>query len=55
MKQFAQMFARVFAAGPEDPEMARIRQIHREWDLQRRAARTPAEAAEIDAIFARNL
>jgi hypothetical protein len=38
-----------------DPEVARRRQIHREWDRQRAMAVTPSERSEIDAIFGRNL
>lgn len=55
MKPFAQVFANLFGAESLDPETARNRQIHREWDRQRARATTPSELEEIDAIFARNL
>jgi hypothetical protein len=55
VKPFAKVFASVFGSDALDPELARRRQIHREWDHQRALATTPAERAEIDAIFARNL
>ena len=55
MKQFAKIFAHMFDPNPTDSQVARNRQIHREWDRQRSKALTPTELAEIDAIFARNL
>jgi hypothetical protein len=55
MKPMAKVFASLFSSEPLDPETARRRQIHREWDRQRAAALTPAEREEIDAIFSRNL
>lgn len=55
MKPFAHVFATMFGQAPLDAEEARRRQIHAEWDRQRASAVTPAERAEIDAIFARNL
>jgi hypothetical protein len=55
MKPFAQVFASMFGSEILDPEVARRRQIHREWDHQRALATTPAERAEIDAIFSRHL
>ena len=55
MKPFAKVFASLFGAEPFDPEAARRRQIHDEWDRQRAQALTPAEREEIDAIFSRNL
>ena len=51
----AKVFAALFGAESLNPEAARRRQIHREWDRQRTAALTPSEREEIDAIFSRNL
>jgi hypothetical protein len=45
----------MFDHGHLDPETARVRQVHREWDRQRALAGSPSERSEIDAIFARNL
>jgi hypothetical protein len=45
----------MFDNGSLDPEVARRRQIHREWDRQRALATSPSDRAEIDAIFARNV
>lgn len=58
MKQLASIFANLFggsSATPTDPEARRRWEIHREWDRQRARALTPADQAEIDAIFSRNL
>ena len=55
MKPIAKVFASLFGSEPYDPETARRRQIHREWDRQRAQALTPAEREESDAIFSRNL
>lgn len=55
MKPLATVFAALFGDRPLDPEAARRRQIHREWDRQRAAALTPSERQEIDAIFSRHL
>ncbi len=55
MKPFAKLFAHMFSDSPTDLESMRNSQIRREWDRQRNSAASPAELAEIDAIFARNL
>ena len=55
MKPFAKIFASLFDREPLSREAATRRQIHREWDRQRARALTPADLAEIDAIFSRNL
>ena len=54
MKSFGKLFATLFDH-QSDPEAGRRRQIYREWDRQRSNALSPADQAEIDAIFARNL
>jgi hypothetical protein len=55
MKPFTKVFASLFSHASLDPEAARRRQIHEEWDRQRANALSPSEREEIDAIFARNL
>ena len=55
MKPFAKIFASVFDREPQSRDAANRRQIHREWARQRARALTPADQAEIDAIFSRNL
>ena len=55
MQPLASLFATLFDREPLDGAAARNRAIHREWDRQRRNALSPADRAEIDAIFARNL
>jgi hypothetical protein len=55
VKPIANVFASLFGSPATDPETARSRQIHREWDRQRALAMSPAEREEIDAIFSRNL
>lgn len=55
MKPLAKVITSLFGAEHLDPESARRRQIHREWDRQRSQALSPAEREEIDAIFSRNL
>lgn len=55
MQPLASLFAHLFDREPLDPSAARRRAIHREWDRQRSNALSPADQAEIDAIFARNL
>ena len=55
MQPIASLFAHLFDREPLDPSAARRRAIHREWDRQRRQALSPADRAEFDAIFARNL
>lgn len=55
MKPFARVFSTMFTSPTLDTEAVRRRDIHQEWDLQRSLATSPAELAEIDAIFARNL
>jgi hypothetical protein len=55
VKPFARVFANMFDHGIVDPEAARRRQIHQEWDRQRASALTQSERSEIDAIFSRNL
>ena len=55
MQPLASLFANMFDREPHDPAAARRRAIHREWDRQRRNALSPADRAEIDAIFARNV
>lgn len=55
MKPFAQILASVFDREPQSRDAAKRRQIHREWDRQRARALTPADQAEIDAIFSRHL
>lgn len=49
------VFSTLFGAERLDPEMARRRAIHRDWDRLRAQATTPAEREEIDAIFSRSL
>ena len=55
MKPFAKVFANMFDHGALDTEASRSHQIHREWDRQRDNAVSPADRAEIDAIFSRHL
>ncbi|CAB4857554.1 MAG: hypothetical protein F2793_00190 [Actinobacteria bacterium] len=55
MKPFAKVFASMFDRQPLDNSVAARRAIHREWDRQRANALTPADRAEIDAIFSRSL
>lgn len=55
MKPFAKIFASVFDREPLDREAAHRRHLNREWDRQRARALTPADLAEIDAIFSRNI
>lgn len=55
MTTLAKVFSSMFDRQPLDSEGARRRQIHREWDRQRTLALSPADRAEIDAIFARSL
>ena len=53
MKQLGSVFSSVF--GRMDSEAAERKAIYREWDRQRRKAISPADLAEIDAIFTRAL
>jgi hypothetical protein len=55
MNTLAKVFSTMFDRQPLDTEGARSQQIHREWDRQRTLAVSPADLAEIDAIFARSL
>ncbi len=55
MTTLAKVFSTMFDRQPLDSEGARRQQIHREWDRQRALAVSPADLAEIDAIFARSL
>ena len=55
MNTLAKVFSSMFDRQPLDTEGARRQQIHREWDRQRALAMSPADLAEIDAIFARSL
>ncbi len=55
MKAMSQVFASLFGTAALDPEAARARQIHRDWDRARAQATSPSEVEEIDAIFSRNL
>lgn len=55
MKQFASVFASVFARPAVDPTSAAREQIRRDWSKQRERALTPADRAEIDAMFSRYL
>lgn len=55
MKQFASVFATMFARPAVDPTSAARDQIRRDWTRQRERALTPADRAEIDAIFSRYL
>jgi hypothetical protein len=54
MKPF-KSFAALFGSASSDPELEARRAIHREWDRQRALAISPADRAEIDAIFSRAL
>jgi hypothetical protein len=55
MNPLAKVFSSMFDRQPLNTEGARRQQIHREWDRQRALAMSPADLAEIDAIFARSL
>jgi hypothetical protein len=55
VKPFAKVFSTIFTSTTLDNETVRRREIHREWDRQRALATGPADLAEIDTIFARNL
>jgi hypothetical protein len=55
MNTLAKVFSSMFDRQPLHSEGARRQQIHREWDRQRALALSPADLAEIDAIFARSL
>jgi hypothetical protein len=55
MNTLAKMFSSMFDRQPLNSEGARRQKIHREWDRQRALAVSPADLAEIDAIFARSL
>ena len=55
MNTLAKVFSSMFDRQPLNSEGARRQQIHREWDRQRALAMSPADLAEIDAIFARSL
>ena len=55
MKPFANIFASMFDRDSHDTTASRRRAIHQEWDRQRQNAMSPADRAEIDAIFARSL
>lgn len=54
MTTLAKVFSAVFHGSPIDPEVARHLEMDREWDRLRASAISPAERAEIDAIFARS-
>ena len=41
--------------GPVDPDLAREREMYREWQRRLDDARSPGERAGINAIFARHL
>ena len=55
MKPFATVFASLFDRDSQEAPVSRRRAIYREWDRQRANALSPADRAEIDAIFARNI
>ena len=50
MKSIGKFFARMF-----DGATSNVTDIQREWDKQRAKAMSPAEIAEIDAIFSRSV
>lgn len=53
MTSLAKLFASVLDRN--EAGSSRARAIHREWDRQRSRAISPADLAEIDAIFSRAL
>ena len=55
MNTLAKMFSSMFDRQPLNSEGARRQQINREWARQRALAVSPADLAEINAIFARSL
>jgi hypothetical protein len=49
MKAITNLFSRMFKSYNDE-----MLNIHREWDKQRARSMSPAETAEIDAIFSRH-
>ena len=50
MKAITNLFSRMFKSYNDE-----MLNIHREWDRQRARSMSPAETAEIDAIFSRHV
>jgi hypothetical protein len=50
MKTIKNLFSRMFQSYNNE-----VTNIHREWDRQRARSMSPAETAEIDAIFSRSI